>query len=122
MALVYERSKAASIEDLVGEQQVAPEPGGCEALALSNGGAREAEMAGAGLTPGERRALVRLDVRAETVSGQGGCHRGEVVLEGGRIDDERRRDEVGEAHAGIVPAPADGEGIRMDLRGGPSGR
>ena len=53
-----------------------------------------------GLVPGQRGALVRLDVRPQPVARQGLRHGAQVVLEGGRLDDQRRRRQLGRSSCG----------------------
>ena len=80
-------------DDLVGDQDV-PYAAGGQDLGLRKLGAGDPDgVAGLELTPGDRDALVRFEVRTEF----GGAareevgHQAQVALHGRRIDDQRRR-------------------------------
>ena len=66
MAGFDEGADTPGIQDLVRQQHVGTESGSGQALALTNGGAGEGRVSHRRLPACERRALVRLDVRAQS--------------------------------------------------------
>jgi hypothetical protein len=93
-----ERAEAARVHHLVREEQVAPQPCGREPLDLADRRAGEVLVAERSLAPRERRALVRLHVRAQPGPRQRGAHRTQVRVERRSVDDERRGRELVELH------------------------
>ena len=86
--------QALGLQGLVGEQEVVPEAGRRHADHLPHRRAAEGAMADGRLAAGQLGALVRLDVRAQARPRQGRGHGAQVVLEGGGVDQQGRRDEV----------------------------
>ena len=80
-------------DDLVGDEDV-PDPPRRQDLGLGKLGAGDADgVAALELTPGDRDALVRFEVRAQlgVAAGEEVGHEAQVALEGLRLDDQRRR-------------------------------
>ena len=93
------RLEASRVEHLVGQQQVAAQPGGSHPQHLRGRGAGEALVAVAPLRGRDGRALVGLHVRTQPRAGEHLGHGGEVLLEPRLVEDERRCREVGDVHA-----------------------
>ena len=93
------RAKARVVDRFVREQEVVGEAGAGQPDDLARGRAREGAVPVRELSTCELGALVRLHVRPHARPGKGRGHRREVVLERGRVDDERGRREVADEHA-----------------------
>ena len=93
-----EPRRLAVVDDLVGQQHVI-DPGGDERFGLGHRLAAHADRAGLDLTMGDRRALVRLAVRAQRDADGAArqCHGVHVVVERVEVDDQRRRLDRGDA-------------------------
>ncbi len=119
-------AQSAGVDHLVGQEEILAQPGPRHPLHLGDGGAGESPVAVDDLAAGQRRALVGLHVRAQTPTGQGGCHGRQVLLEQPGIHHERRCRQI----AGLQPVPlpaitvggAPGEAARRPGPSVPGGR
>ena len=94
-----ERSQPVAVEHLVGQQQIVAQTGRRHAEHLAWRGARERVVTVGVLCGGERRALVRLHVRAQRGTGLRRGHRREVVLQHVGVDHQRRGGQLEQVHS-----------------------
>ena len=94
MAGLDEPPQTGSVQNLVGQQQIAPEPGRSQALHLPHRGRAEALMPGIGEDPGDRGGLERLHMGPQRQPRPGRRHGRHVGIEQAALHDQARRREL----------------------------
>ncbi len=104
---VGQGTEAGGVQGFVGQQQVVGQPGRHEPLDLAGRRSAEPVVPTGSEVASQRGALGGLDVRAQRLAGQHRVHGGQVGLERGGVDQQRRGGQV-----------VDGTGHRSGLPGG----